>query len=123
MATQKATPDYYGILGVPRYTGDSGIRRAYLRKAWQLHPDLHPDDPNASTKMTDVNTAYSVLSDADRRARYDSVRITVQHQPPVQHTYSSARQTHHAHGRTTEPGMFDTALAVFLRLVRQVTSG
>ena len=62
--------DYYEVLGVPRDADAKTIKRAFLKKARVLHPDVS-DDPNAEEKFKEVNQAYSVLSDERKRANYD----------------------------------------------------
>jgi curved DNA-binding protein len=63
--------DYYEILGVPRNASDKDIRRAYRRLARQHHPDVNPGDKRAEAKFKQIGEAYSVLSDAEKRAQYD----------------------------------------------------
>lgn len=63
--------DYYKILGVPKDTPQENIKTAYKKRTKQFHPDLHPDDPKAKAKFQLLNEAYDVLSDPDKRARYD----------------------------------------------------
>lgn len=63
--------DYYDILGVGRDASASDIKAAYRRLAVQYHPDRNPDDPNAEEKFKEASEAYAVLSDADKRSRYD----------------------------------------------------
>ena len=63
--------DYYKILGVAKDTPQSEIKAAYRKRSKQFHPDLHPDDPKAKAKFQLLNEAYDVLSDSDKRARYD----------------------------------------------------
>ena len=66
----EVTTDYYEILEVERDADARTIKRAFLKKARQLHPDVS-DDPEAEEKFKQVNEAYSVLSDEQRRANYD----------------------------------------------------
>ncbi len=63
--------DYYEVLGVDKSADASTIKRAYYKLAKQYHPDANPGDKVAEEKFKEVNEAYEVLSDADKRAKYD----------------------------------------------------
>jgi curved DNA-binding protein CbpA len=63
--------DYYAILGVAGESSARQIKRTYKKLAKQLHPDLHPDDPAGRTKMQEINEAYEVLGDQQKRRAYD----------------------------------------------------
>jgi len=63
--------DYYEVLGVARETSLDEIKKAYRRLAVQFHPDKNPGDAGAEEKFKEASEAYAVLSDADKRARYD----------------------------------------------------
>ena len=65
-----AKRDYYEILGVPRGANDDDLKSAFRRLARQYHPDVS-DDPNAEEKFKEINEAYAVLSDSEKRAAYD----------------------------------------------------
>jgi DnaJ-class molecular chaperone len=69
MAT--AFKDYYKILGVPRNASDDDIRKEYRNLARKHHPDLNPGDKSAEDKFKEINEAYEVLSDAEKRKQYD----------------------------------------------------
>jgi molecular chaperone DnaJ len=63
--------DYYEVLGVQNDTGEADLKKAYRKLALQHHPDRNPDDHEAEEKFKEVSEAYAVLSDPDKRARYD----------------------------------------------------
>ena len=63
--------DYYEVLGVDKSAGVDDIKRAYRKKAMQYHPDRNPGDKEAEEKFKEVGEAYEVLSDEQKRARYD----------------------------------------------------
>lgn len=69
MAEQKR--DYYEVLGVSRGASEDEIKKAYKKMARKYHPDLNPGDKTAEEKFKEVNEAYEVLSNADKKARYD----------------------------------------------------
>jgi len=66
-----AKRDYYEILGVDRNATEADIKKAYRRLAKQYHPDVNKGDADAEAKFKEINEAYSVLSDSEKRARYD----------------------------------------------------
>jgi curved DNA-binding protein len=65
--------DYYKILGVERKASADDIRKAYRKLAVQFHPDKNPGDKKSEDKFKEINEAYQVLSDEQKRARYDQL--------------------------------------------------
>jgi molecular chaperone DnaJ len=63
--------DYYDVLGVPRDATAEAIKRAYRKQALENHPDRNPSDPTAEERFKQATEAYEVLSDDEKRARYD----------------------------------------------------
>lgn len=63
--------DYYEVLGVDKSADESTIKKAYRQLAKKYHPDMNPGDKEAEAKFKEVNEAYDVLSDPDKKAKYD----------------------------------------------------
>lgn len=63
--------DYYEVLGVDKSAGEDEIKKAYRKLAMKYHPDRNPDNKEAEEKFKEINEAYEVLSDADKKAKYD----------------------------------------------------
>ena len=63
--------DYYEVLGVDKGVGEDDLKKAYRKAAKKYHPDLNPGDKEAEVKFKEVNEAYAVLSDKEKRAHYD----------------------------------------------------
>ncbi|MCL2091471.1 MAG: DnaJ domain-containing protein [Micrococcales bacterium] len=66
--------DFYAMLGVPRDADANTVKKAYRKKARQLHPDQNPGDARAEEQFKDIGEAYAVLSDPEQRQRYDELR-------------------------------------------------
>ena len=69
MAEQKR--DYYEVLGLSKGASDEELKKAYRKLAKQYHPDVNPGDKDAEAKFKEINEAYGILSDKEKKARYD----------------------------------------------------
>jgi DnaJ-class molecular chaperone len=65
--------DYYNILGVKRDASEKEIKSAYRKLARKFHPDVNPNNPDAEKRFKDINEAYAVLSDKEKRQKYDTL--------------------------------------------------
>ena len=63
--------DYYEVLGLSKGAGEAEIKKAYRTLAKKYHPDMNPGDKEAEAKFKEINEAYAVLSDPDKKAKYD----------------------------------------------------
>lgn len=81
--------DYYDILGLEKNTSQKQVRDAYRRLALLHHPDRNKDNPGAADRMKEINEAYAVLSDPQKRSEYDALRQTY-----GSSAYGRFRQTH-----------------------------
>ncbi|NNM74851.1 DnaJ C-terminal domain-containing protein [Enterovirga aerilata] len=74
----------YDILGVSKSASDAEIKKAFRKLAKQYHPDRNKDDPKAKDKFAEVNTAYEILGDAEKRAQFDRGEIDAEGKPRFQ---------------------------------------
>ena len=72
-------PDYYKILDVDPSASEKELKAGFYKQSKKLHPDAHPDDENAPEKFRELVAAYEVLSDSDKRKKYDKML----HKPPI----------------------------------------
>ena len=63
--------DYYEVLGLEKGASEGDIKKAFRKMAMKYHPDKNPGDKEAEEKFKDINEAYSVLSDPDKKSKYD----------------------------------------------------
>ena len=73
--------DPYATLGVARGASEADIKKAYRKLAKELHPDRNKDNPKASERFSQVTAAYALLSDKDKRARFDRGEIDADGNP------------------------------------------
>lgn len=90
--------DYYKILGVDRKASDKEIKSAYRKLARKYHPDVNPGDPAAEAKFKELNEAQAVLSDPEKRKKYDTLgpdweRKFRQQSGPYTYTYTGGPQS------------------------------
>lgn len=88
--------DYYKILGLDKTASADQIKKAYRKLARQYHPDLNPNDKDANKKFQQVNEAHEVLSDPEKRKKYDQYGEHWQHAD----AYEKARQERQSTGET-----------------------
>lgn len=95
-----AGKDYYNILGVSRNATEREIKQAYRKLARQHHPDVNPGDKSAEEKFKQINEAYEVLSDKEKRPKYDKYGDRWQHADQ----FEQARRQQQASGRSFSQG-------------------
>ena len=84
--------DYYEVLGVDKNASEKAIKKAYRKLARKYHPDLNPDDKGAQLKFQQVNEAHEVLSDPDKRKKYDKYGKDWQHAEAYEQAGQQRRQ-------------------------------
>src|SRR5258706_4454254 len=79
-----ATRDPYEILGVSKDASEGDIKSAYRRLAKKLHPDANKHDPKAASRFAELNAAYEIVGDADKRKSFDRGEIDAEGKPRFQ---------------------------------------
>src|SRR5688572_11169500 len=88
--------DYYKILGVDKKASEEEIKKAYRKLARKLHPDLNPNDKEAHKKFQQINEAHEVLSDPEKRKKYDQYGENWQHADQIEQQRQHQRQRHYS---------------------------
>ncbi len=91
--------DYYKVLGVDKSADDKAIKKAYRKLAREYHPDVNPGDAGAEAKFKEISEANEVLSDPDKRAKYDRYSATYGKDWEQAEAYEEARRQAGARGR------------------------
>ncbi|MGB5007410.1 MAG: J domain-containing protein [Ferruginibacter sp.] len=91
--------DYYKILGLDKKASEEDIKKAYRKLARKLHPDLNPNDKEAHQKFQQVNEANEVLSDPEKRKKYDAYGKDWQHADQFEQQKRSSRQSQQTGGQ------------------------
>src|SRR5438046_8861381 len=98
--------DYYKILAIDKNASTEEIKKAYRKLARKLHPDLNPDDKEAHKKFQQINEANEVLSDPEKRKKYDQYGKDWQHAEQFEQARQSQQQSQ-GFGRETFSGDFE----------------
>ena len=96
--------DYYKILGVEKNASADDIKKAYRKLARKLHPDLNPNDKEAQKKFQELNEANEVLSDPEKRAKYDKYGENWKHGEEYEKAEQQYRQQQQQSGRQQQWG-------------------
>jgi len=98
-----AYTDYYKILGLSKTASEEDIKKAYRKLARKLHPDLNPNDKEANKKFQQINEANEVLSDPEKRKKYDQYGENWEHSDQFEKARQSAGNTGRRSGQSGNP--------------------
>lgn len=104
--------DYYKILGVAKNATDSDIKKAYRKLARKFHPDLNPNNKEAEKKFKEINEANEVLSDPEKRKKYDEYGADWMHAEEIKKARQQ-QQTHRNTRQQQDPGGFTDEFSEF----------
>src|SRR5438105_11204585 len=93
--------DYYKVLNVPRGASADDIKKAFRKLARKHHPDVNPGDKKSEAKFKEINEAYEVLSDPDKRRKYDTLGPNWQEQFGPPPGYGTRRSPYGFSGRSS----------------------
>ncbi len=96
--------DYYKVLGVDKSASDEDIKKAYRKLARKLHPDLNPNDKEAHKKFQQINEANEVLSDPEKRKKYDQYGKDWKHAEQFEQQRKQQQQYHYEGGESFAGG-------------------
>lgn len=105
--------DYYKVLGIEKNASDEDIKKAYRKLARKLHPDLNPNDKEAHQKFQQINEANEVLSDPEKRKKYDTYGKDWQHADQFEQQRQSRGQSQNAGGQQFYSGSDDSDFSSF----------
>ena len=95
--------DYYKILGVDKSASQDDVKKAYKKLARKYHPDLNPNDPDAHRKFQEINEANEVLSDPEKRKKYDQYGENWKHADEFEAQQQQYRQYQNGQGGGAAP--------------------
>src|ERR1700755_3439309 len=109
--------DYYKVLGLSKNASAEDIKKAYRKLARKLHPDLNPNDKDAHKKFQQVNEANEVLSDPEKRKKYDTYGKDWEHGEAYEKARQSQQQYAGAQGQWSAGGFNDDSFSDFFTLM------
>jgi DnaJ-class molecular chaperone len=118
--------DYYKILGVSKTATQDEIKKAYRKLARKMHPDLNPNDKEAHKKFQEINEANEVLSDPEKRKKYDQYGKDWQHADQFEQARQSGQRSRNTvvqHFPTMMKEHFPTSLNRFLEALQEEEEG